>query len=77
MKQNPALAIIAYVLIVFAVIVIGVKTPSIQFYIGGIVIALFMLGLFFAFGNTIRQGKRMADKQSQSARARNGSSHTG
>jgi len=46
----------------FALIVGFVRTPSIQYYTGGVVIGLFMAGLFYAYGNSILQTRRMEEK---------------
>jgi len=47
----------------FALIIAFVKTPSIQYYTGGVIIALFMAGIFFAFGNSILQTRRLDENQ--------------
>ena len=46
----------------FALIIGFVRTPSIQYYTGGVVIGLFMAGLFYAYGNSIVQTRRMEEK---------------
>jgi short-subunit dehydrogenase involved in D-alanine esterification of teichoic acids len=46
----------------FALIIGFVSTPSIQYYTGGAVIGLFMAGLFYAYGNSILQTRRMEEK---------------
>jgi len=49
----------------FALIIAFVKTPSIQYYTGGVIIALFMAGIFFAFGNSILQTRRLDENQKE------------
>jgi hypothetical protein len=49
----------------FALIIGFLKTPSIEFYTGGVIIALFMAGLFFAWGNSILQTRKMDEKQKE------------
>jgi len=46
----------------FTLIIGFVRTPSIQYYTGGVVIGLFMAALFFAYGNSIRQTRQMEEK---------------
>lgn len=46
----------------FALIYAFVSTPSIQYYTGGAVVALFMAGIFCIFGNSILQTQRMEEK---------------
>lgn len=46
----------------FALIIGFVKTPSIQYYTGGAVVGLFMLGLFIIFGNAMMETRRMEEK---------------
>jgi hypothetical protein len=59
---NTATAILLFLLGSFALIIGFVRTPSIQYYTGGVVIALFMAGLFYAYGNSILQTRRMEEK---------------
>jgi len=60
----------------FALIIGFVKTPSIQFYTGGVVVGLFMLGLFFAFGNSILQTRRLEEQFKKEEQAAASSSQT-
>jgi len=46
----------------FALIIGFVKTPSIQYYTGGVVVGLFMVGLFYAYGNSIIQTRRLEEQ---------------
>ena len=43
----------------FVLIVAALLIPQIEFYIGGIFILLFIVGLFYVWGNTIRQSKKL------------------
>lgn len=47
----------------FALIVTALRLPAIEFYTGGIFIALFMAGLFYSWGNAIRQVKNLEQKE--------------
>lgn len=60
--MNTATAMALFLLGSFALIVGFVRTPSIQYYTGGVVIGLFMAGLFYAYGNSILQTRRMEEK---------------
>jgi hypothetical protein len=46
----------------FALIIGFVRTPAIQYYTGGVVVGLFMAGLFYAYGNAMLQTRRMEEK---------------
>ncbi len=46
----------------FALIIAFVETPSIQYYTGGVIIALFIAGLFYAWGNSIIQTRRLDEE---------------
>ena len=46
----------------FALIIGFVKTPSIEYYTGGVVVGLFMVGLFYAYGNSIIQTRRLEEQ---------------
>jgi hypothetical protein len=63
--MNAAGGLALFLLGAFALVVFGVLNPSIEFYTGGIFIALLMSGLFFAFANTIRQTKKLAAEQKE------------
>lgn len=43
----------------FALIVVALLIPQIEFYIGGIFILLFIVGVFYIWGNTIRQSRNL------------------
>jgi hypothetical protein len=53
----------------FALIITFVRTPSIEYYTGGVIIALFMAGLFYAYANSIIQTRRLVEKQEQEKKA--------
>lgn len=53
----------------FALLYTAVNIPQIEFYTGGIVIALYIAGLFYAWGNTIRQAKRIAGSETNHEQA--------
>ncbi len=59
--MNTLGAMLLYLAGSFALIIVFVKTPSIQFYTGGVVIGLFMAGIFFAAGNSILQTRRLEE----------------
>ncbi len=61
-KANPILAILLWLLVAFALIVLFVRTPSLQFYTGGAIIALFVAALVYVWGNAIRQGNKMKNE---------------
>lgn len=46
----------------FALIIGAISVPSIEFYTGGIVIALFIAGLFYSWFNSIRQGRKVGQR---------------
>jgi hypothetical protein len=62
-KANLITALILFFLGAFGLIVVAVRTPGIEFYTGGIFIALFIASLLYVLGNTIRQGNEMKDKE--------------
>ncbi|MGI0085927.1 MAG: hypothetical protein ACREBQ_12680 [Nitrososphaerales archaeon] len=57
--MNTAAGLSLFLLGSFVLLYTTIHIPSIEFYTGGIVIALFIFGLFFAFGNAIRQGNKI------------------
>jgi hypothetical protein len=59
-KVNTAIALVLFLLGSFGVIIAAIRTPAVQYYTGGIVIALFVGGLFLAWGLTIVQTKKIA-----------------
>jgi|GEM_PF-2667173 hypothetical protein len=59
--MNTAAAFGLFLLGSFALIFAALHSPSVQYYTGGIVIALFIAGLFLAFGLTIQQSKQIKD----------------
>jgi len=63
---NTAAAMLLFLLGSFALIIAFVETPSIQYYTGGVIIALFIAGLFYAWGNSIIQTRRLDEKPKSS-----------
>ncbi|MHB1908526.1 MAG: hypothetical protein ACYCQJ_06600 [Nitrososphaerales archaeon] len=61
--MNTAIAVLLFFAASFALIYAAIMTPLIQFYTGGIVIALFMTGLFYAWLNAIRQGRKLSQSK--------------
>ena len=59
---NTAGAMALFLLGSFALIFAFVETPSIQYYTGGVIIALFIAGLFYAWGNSIIQTRRLDEE---------------
>jgi cell division protein FtsI/penicillin-binding protein 2 len=49
----------------FALIAAFLLTPRLEFYTGGVVILLFIIGLFYAWGNAIRQGRKLEQAQAK------------
>jgi hypothetical protein len=66
---NTLGAILLFLAGSFALIIAFVRTPSIQYYTGGVVIGLFMAGIFFAFGNSILQTRRLEEAQKKEPEA--------
>jgi membrane protein implicated in regulation of membrane protease activity len=56
---NTATAMLLFFLGSLALVIGFVRTPSIQFYTGGVVIALLIIGLLYIYGNSVRQTMRM------------------
>jgi len=77
---NTAGAIGLFLLGAFALIVAFLSFPSIEYYTGGAIIALFIAGLFYVWGNAIRQTRNIDEKiarekiQQQQNTANSGSS---
>jgi hypothetical protein len=63
--MNTLTAIVVYLVGSFALIIGFIKTPSIQYYTGGVIIGLFIAGLLFAWANTIRQTGKLNDAVSE------------
>lgn len=63
MKTNTLIGLSLFFLGSFSLIVGALRFPSVEFYTGGIVIALFVAGLFYSWGNTIRQAREIGEKQ--------------
>jgi len=59
---NTAAAMALFLVGSFALIFAFVETPAIQYYTGGVIIALFIAGLFYAWGNSILQTRRLEDE---------------
>ena len=62
---NTVTAMLLFLLGSFALIIAFVETPSIQYYTGGVIIGLFMAGIFFTYGNSIRQARRLEEMQKE------------
>ncbi len=62
-RLNTAAGFALYLVGAFALVIIAMETPSIQYYTGGIVIGLFIFGLFFAYVNAMRQTRRLVEKR--------------
>jgi hypothetical protein len=62
MKPGLIGAILLWLLATFALIVVFVRTPTLQYYTGGVIIALFVASLIYIFGNAVRQGNKMKEK---------------
>ncbi len=58
--MNTAAGLGLFLLGSFALLYATTRFPSTQYYTGGIVIALFISGLFYAFANAIKQGNKAA-----------------
>ncbi|MDA4112058.1 MAG: hypothetical protein OK439_05925 [Thaumarchaeota archaeon] len=61
--MNTATAILLFLLGSFALIIGFISVPSIQYYTGGVIIALFIAGLLYAWGNTIRQTRNVVEQK--------------
>jgi hypothetical protein len=59
---NTAAAMVLFLLGSFALMFAFVETPAIQYYTGGVIIALFIAGLIYAWGNSIIQTRRLEDE---------------
>ena len=70
--MNTATGFALYLIASFALVIFAIRTPEIQYYTGGIVIALFIIGLFFAFGNAMRQGRKLESKEKTTEQAERG-----
>ena len=60
---NTAIAVLLFFVASFVLIYAAITTPLVQFYTGGIVVALFMTGLFYAWLNAIRQGRKLSQSK--------------
>ncbi len=67
MQLNTAAGLGLFLLGSFALLYTTIHIPSIEFYTGGIVIALYIFGLFYAFGNAIRQGNKIVESEAHAA----------
>ncbi len=57
--MNTLTALLLFLAGAFALIIGFVETPAIQYYTGGVIIGLFIAGLLYAWGNTIRQTRKL------------------
>lgn len=71
MPLNTAAGLGLFLLGSFALLYATTRFASVQYYTGGIVIALFISGLFYAFGNAIRQGNKVAKGESSTSQPEN------
>jgi FtsH-binding integral membrane protein len=62
---NTAGAIGLFIVGSFALIIAFLRVPQLEFLIGGTVVALYMVGLFYAWANTIRQTRKMDEKEAR------------
>jgi hypothetical protein len=63
LKTNTAGALLLFLAGSFALIIVAVRTPAVEFYTGGIVIGLFIFGLFYAYWSAVRQGNKLVQSQ--------------
>lgn len=63
MKAGTLLAMLIWLVATFGLIAWALNTPAIRFYTGGLIIALFIAALFYVFGNAIRQGNKLREKE--------------
>jgi len=61
--MNTAMGMLLFLLGAFALIIGFTSVPSIQYYTGGVIIALLIAGVFYAWGNTIRQTRKLDQKK--------------
>ena len=57
--MNTLTALLLFLVGAFALIIGFIKTPSIQYYTGGVIIGLFIAGLLYAWANAIRQTRKL------------------
>ena len=60
--MNTLTAMLVFLAGSFALVIVFVKTPAIQYYTGGVVVGLFMLGIFLTAGNAMMETRRMEEK---------------
>lgn len=61
--MNVGIVMLIFLLGSFALIFAFVSTPSIQYFTGGVIVALFMAGLFYVWGRAIIQTRKLEEKQ--------------
>jgi hypothetical protein len=61
--MNTAAGLGLFLIGSFALLYATTHFSAIQYYTGGIVIGLFIAGLFYSFGNAIRQGLRVSENE--------------
>lgn len=66
--METAAGIALFLLGSFALILAALLIPQIEFYIGGIFILLFIVGLFYVWGNTTRQSRKLEQANETSDR---------
>ena len=57
--MNTLTGLLLFLAGAFALIIAFIRTPAIQYYTGGVIIGLFIAGLLYAWGNTIRQTRKL------------------
>ncbi len=61
--MNTLTGLLLFLLGAFGLVILFMSFPQIQYYTGGAVIALFIAGLIYAWGNTIRQTRKLEETQ--------------
>lgn len=67
--MNIASAIGLFLLGTFGFVIGMLRLPAYQSYTGGLLIALFIAGLLYVWGNAMRQTRKLVDDQSQKKQA--------
>jgi FtsH-binding integral membrane protein len=62
--MNSTAALVAYLVGSLIFIVVALMIPGLKYYIGGIFVVFFVLGIFYLSWNTIRQAAKMGKEQS-------------
>jgi len=75
--MNTASGLALYLVGSFVMVAAFVVTPSIKYYLGAVVIFLFMGGVFYAWLNTIRQTQNMLKTPTPTASDQQGEKKSG